>query len=73
MTPLPEVETEKRKRNRRGPRKAETYRVARRNAVLRGEVKGVWPSSVTRGTNAVLSKKPSKYKPHRGKKERGLA
>lgn len=32
----------RRNAKRKGPRPAETYRGARRNAALRGEVKGVW-------------------------------
>jgi hypothetical protein len=34
----------KQKRRGEGPRKAQTYRAARRNAALRGEVPGVWKS-----------------------------
>jgi hypothetical protein len=33
---------ERRKKSGKGPRKAETYRAARRNAVLRGEVAQLW-------------------------------
>jgi len=52
------------------PRKAETYRAARRNEVLRGTLPLMWPSSATGKSNAILRRFPSKYrKPHQGDRE----
>lgn len=38
-------------RRSRTPRKAATFRAARRNAVLRGKVKGAWPGVETKRQN----------------------